>query len=74
LEDAMRTPSELDTTTRSIPGSSVLSILVKSPTVFVTGRKVNWQSSRLDGRGTVTVGNPRLSSMWISEKFKLKTF
>lgn len=41
LEDAMRTPSELDTTTRSTPWSSVFNMLVRSPTVFVTGRNVN---------------------------------
>lgn len=66
LEDAMRTPSELDTITRSTPRSSVFNMSAKSPTVLVTGRNVNWQSSRLDGNGTVTAGSPRLSSTRIS--------
>lgn len=66
LDEATRTPSVPDTTTRSTPWSSVFSISTKSPTVLVTGRNVNWQSSRLDGRGTVIAGSPRRSSTWIS--------
>lgn len=66
LDEATRTPSAPDTTTRSTPWSSVFSMSIKSPTVLVTGRNVNWQSSRLDGRGTVTAGSPRRSSTRIS--------
>lgn len=66
LDEATLTPSVPDTTTRSTPGSSIFSMSIKSPTVLVTGRNVNWQSSRLDGRGTVIAGSPRRSSTRIS--------
>jgi hypothetical protein len=55
------------TATRSMPWSSWHNMAKKSPTVLLTGRRVNLHRSRRDGRGTVTWGRPLKYSTVTSE-------
>lgn len=59
-DDAILTPSLFNMAALSMPLSSALSIWRKSPTLWETGRRINWHFSLRLGSGQTTFGSPRM--------------